>query len=1043
MAVLKVSEDAYAEQPALEWLIETGWSYRHGSEVAPDSGSTERTHWSDVVLLKTIRESVGRLNPQLPADAVTRAVELVLTTSSPDVVRDHYDFHQMLVTGVPVVWLDEEGQERSTRAVLVDWERPESNSLLAINQFKIVMGTKHRRPDILLFVNGIPLGQVELKNPADEAATPEAAVNQVHHYRGTIPGLYRFVEVIGVSDLLQARVGTITTQKEHFAEWRAIAPGDSDGKSQLEVMLRGVFEPAAFLDLVRNFILFETDSVKTWMVLAKYHQVDAVNRAVEATAEAITGDGRAGVVWHTQGSGKSYSMVFYVTKLRRDSRFANPTVVCVTDTTDLDNQLMETFARQPQLAPVVDQAERIQGSEKGLYELLQVPADGIVFTTIQKFGRRKDEGEIPVLSERHNIIMIADEAHRSQYADLAQNLQAALPNATRIGFTGTPIERGDRNTRLAFGDYISIYRMGRAQQDGATVPIYYESRQVPLEIEDLGALKAVEEVLETEEEESARQLTSAWAQLANVVGAPDRLDRVVDDLVEHYTERCKTLPGKAMLVAYSRRIAAAYVERLQAKLGAEAVTAVMTAQATEDQLLSQFRRSKQEMRQLEEDFKNPDSSLRIAVVKNMWLTGFDAPVLHTLYIDKPMRDHGLLQAIARVNRVFRHKPGGLVVDYIGIGDDLRASLTAYSNEDVDDVVVPLEVAAKKLTEKHEVMLDLLHGVDFHPTAGASAVEKATLLAQAVEYASARYVLDEARAKLLLTEQAQYERWFSLVSPNEPSVSQRYDRDFFATVAKVVRLGLADDKPGGGNASSHAKQAVEQFFSEGLGGGEIIDVFEMAGQQRPEISVLSDDFLDNIHTRISQPDLQIALLRKLINNEVRVRLHSNRTQAKKFSEALQGVLARYDARQITSADVVARLVELAKELRAARHRHEALGLSEEEASFYDALAGDAESWQADETLAAIASDLVRAIKADLSVDWADRENTQAALRSKIRRLLRKREHREAILAANAAAAETRTEFNGGIDDIAQRVFEQAKSLYRYWPDVETHQLFEYL
>jgi type I restriction enzyme R subunit len=1041
VAVLKVNEDAYAEQPALEWLINAGWSYRHGSEVAPDSGSGERTRWSDLVLMATLRESVGRLNPELSAEAVTRVTELVLTTVSPDVVRDHYDFHQLLVTGVPVAWLDEEGLERSTRAVLVDWEHPKNNSLLAINQFKIVIGTKNRRPDVLLFVNGIPLGQIELKNPADEAATPQAAVNQVKHYRDTIPGLYRFVEVIGVSDLLQARVGTITTHKEHFAEWKDMDPEESVGRPELEVMIRGAFEPTAFLDLVRNFILFETDGVKTWMVLAKYHQVDAVNRAIEATAHAMGSDGRAGVVWHTQGAGKSYSMVFYVTKLRRDSRFANPTVVCVTDTTDLDNQLMETFARQPQLAPVVDQAERIQGSDKGLYELLQVPADGIVFTTIQKFGRRKDEGPIPVLSERRNIVVIADEAHRSQYAELAQNLQVALPHATRIGFTGTPIERGDRNTRLAFGDYISIYRMGRAQQDGATVPIYYESRQVPLEIEDAEALKKVEEVLETEEQESASQLTSAWAQLEKVVGAPDRLDRVVEDLVAHFTTRCKTLPGKAMLVAYSRRVAAEYVERLQAKLGVEAVTAVMTAQATEDRLLSQFRRSKQEMRQLEEDFKNPDSPLRIVVVKNMWLTGFDAPVLHTLYIDKPMRDHGLLQAIARVNRVFRDKPGGLVVDYIGIGDDLRASLTAYSTDEIDDVVIPLETAAKKLQEKHEVMLDLLHGVNFQPTAGASAVERATLLAKAVQDAASRYVLDEERAELLLSEQAQYERWFSLVSPNEPSITQRYDRDFFATVAKVVRLALADDKPGGGSASPQAQQAVEQFFSEGLGGGEIIDVFEMAAQERPEISVLSDDFLDNIGTRVTQPDLQIALLKKLINNEVGVRLRTNQAQARRFSEALQDVLARYDARQITSADVVARLVELAKEVRAARHRHEALGLSEEEASFYDALAGDAEDWQADETLAAIAADLVKAIKADLSVDWADRENTQAALRSKIRRLLRKREYREAILAANDAAP-TGGEFNGGIDQIAQRVFEQARSLYRYWPDTETERLFEH-
>jgi type I restriction enzyme R subunit len=1040
-AILKVSEDAFAEQPALEWLVDCGWTYRHGAEIAPDAGTGERTHWSDVVLLASLRRAVRRLNPEISEDAVTRVVELVLTGTSPDLIRDHYDFHSLLLSGVPVSWLDENGYERSTRARLIDWTSPERNQFLAVNQFKIIQGTKNRRPDILLFINGLPLGQIELKNPADETATPEAAVNQVAHYRDTIAQLYRFVEVIGVSDLLKARVGTITTPKEHFAEWKTMDPEDSAGKSQLEVMIREVFEPRALLDLIRNFVLFETDGTRTWKVMAKYHQVDAVNRAVEATSEAMGGDQRAGVVWHTQGAGKSYSMVFYVTKLRRDERFANPTVVCVTDTNDLDNQLMETFARQAHLAPVVDQADRIKGGAKSLYELLDVPADGIVFTTIQKFGRQADEGPIPVLSERRNVVVIADEAHRSQYAGLAQNLQAALPNATRIGFTGTPIERSDRNTRLAFGDYISVYRMGRAQEDGATVPIYYESRQVPVQVEDPDALRKVEEVLETEDQTAADQLTSAWAQLEKVVGAPDRLDRVVDDLVEHYTDRCRTLPGKAMLVAYSRRVAAEYVERLSTRLGKNAVTAVITASATEDPILSKYRRSKQEMRQLEEDFKNPDHPLRVVVVKNMWLTGFDAPVLHTLYIDKPMRDHGLLQAIARVNRVFREKHGGLVVDYIGIGDDLRSSLEAYSAGDVDDVVVPLEVAAKKLVEKHEVMLDLLHGVDFHPAADATAGERATKLAYAAQQAVARYVLDDERAQLYLSEQSQYARWFALVSPNEPSVSQRYDHDFFATVAKVLRTALIEEGTSGGTASREAEQAVKQFFSEGLGGGEILDVFEMAGAERPEISVLSDEFLDNIGTRVTQPELQIALLRKLLNNEVRVRLRANQTQAKHFSEALAAVLARYDARQITSAEVVAQLVELAKELRAARRRHEDLKLSEEEAAFYDALAGHAEDWSADATLAAIATDLVRAIKADLSVDWADRANTEAAIRSKIKRLLRKPDYRDAVKRlAEAQASEGNG--GGGIDLVAQRIFAQARALYRYWPEVETGRLFEH-
>ena len=1035
-AALKVSEDAFAEQPALEWLLDCGWSYRHGSEVAPESGSGERSHWADVVLMDSLRRAVQRLNPQLPGDAVTRVAELVLTTTSPDVLRDHYDFHQLLIAGVPISWLDDEGMERSTRARLVDWSNLGANEFAAVNQFVIITGAKNRRPDIVLFVNGMPLGQIELKSPADEAATPLAACNQVAHYKETIPKLYRYVEVIGVSDLMQARVGTITTPAEHFAEWKTMDPEDSAGKSQLEVMIRGAFTPAALLDLIRSFVLFETDGAKTWKVMAKYHQVDAVNRAVEATFEAMEGDGRAGVVWHTQGAGKSYSMVFYVTKLRRDERFANPTVVCVTDTNDLDNQLMETFARQAHLAPVVDQADRIKGGPRGLYELLDVPADGIVFTTIQKFGRKEAEGPIPVLSQRRNIVVVADEAHRSQYAGLAQNLQTALPNATRIGFTGTPIERADRNTRLAFGDYISVYRMAKAQEDGATVPIYYESRQVPVEVEDPDALRKVEEVLEGEDEEAATKLASAWAQLEKVVGAPDRLDRVVEDFVAHYRDRCRTLEGKAMLVAYSRRVAAEYAERLKNVLGDDAVTAVMTAAATEDPILSQYRRSKQEMRQLEEAFKNPDHALRVVVVKNMWLTGFDAPVLHTLYIDKPMRDHGLLQAIARVNRVFKDKPGGLVVDYIGIGDDLRASLQAYSSSDVEDVVVPLEQAAKKLVEKHELMLDLVHGIEFRPAEGASAGEQATVLAMAAEEAVARYVLEDEKAQLFLDEQSQYARWFALVSPNPPSVEQRYDHDFFGVVAKALRLALAEEPGHGGLPSKDAEQAVKQFFSEGLGGGEILDVFAIAGQERPEISVLSDDFLDNIGTKVAKPELQVALLKKLLNGEVRARLRTNQTQAKQFSEELQAVLARYDARQLTSAEVVAALVELAKKMRTARRRHEELGLSEEESAFYDALAGTSADWTADPKLAEIAADLVRSIRSDLSVDWADRTNTEAAIRSKIKRLLRKPQYREAVRRYIRNG-----DGGGGLDVVAQRIFDQARTLYRYWPDVETDRLFE--
>jgi type I restriction enzyme R subunit len=1044
-AAIKVSEDSYAEQPTLEWLIENGWDYVYGPDIAPSGSAPERTHWSDVVLTGRLESAIRRINPKLPADAVRRAVELVLTTTSTEVILDHRDFHDFLLRGVPVTYLDDDGVERSPRAKVVDFDDLDNNDFVTVNQFRIVVGGKNRRPDVLLFVNGLPLGQIELKNPTAEPegdlgdseledASAVAAVNQVAHYRDTIPKLYRYVEVIGVSDLLQARVGTITTPPEHFAEWKSMDEDENNALSPLELMVRGAFATEPFLDLIRDYVFFETSGAKTWKIIAKYHQYDAVKRALQATVDAMDDDRRAGVVWHTQGSGKSYTMSFYVTKLRRDPRFANPTVVALTDRNALDDQLYKQFLRLPHLADAVSRAERIQGGADSLYDRLQVPTGGIVFTTIQKFQppaeARKERvaGQrvpMPVLSERRNVIVMCDEAHRSEYGDLARNVAQALPNAVRIGFTGTPIEIGDKSTRATFGDFISIYRMKRAQDDKAIVPIFYDSRQIAVQIADPTELLKVEEVLEDEELEAANKLVTPWAKLETVVGADARLDKVADDIAEHFTKRCERLPGKAMVVGYSRRIAAELTERLQQRLGKDAVTCVITAQATEDPKLSQFRRSKTETRALEDEFKEPDSPTRMVVVRDMWLTGFDVPSLHTLYVDKPMRDHGLLQAIARVNRVFADKPGGLVVDYIGIGDDLRESLTAYSKGDVDDVAVPFSTAVKKLRERHEVMLGLLHGIDFHPTEGMSAGQRATLFTKAVRDAADRFLADDEQTQLYLDEQLQFARWYALVSPDTAALGLAYDEGFFTTVAKQIRA-VAPKK---GEASKEAEQAVKQFFAEGLAAGDVVDVFELAGTERPEISVLSDEFLEHVKD-IDQPNLRVALMQKLLKGEIRARLRNNALQAKQFSDEVEAVLGRYRNKQLTSGEVVEALVELAKRLRDAKKRNEELGLSDEEAAFYDALAGHSEDWNADPQLAAIAHDLVKAIKADLTYDWADRSNAEAAIRAKVKRLLRTRGYTPPKPPGNGSGC-------GGdvtVDHVTQLVMAQAKSLYRYWPEV---------
>jgi type I restriction enzyme R subunit len=976
-----------------------------------------------VVLVASLRRAVSRINPHLPPEAVLLVCDVVLTSSSPSVVEDHRAFHELLLAGVPISYVDASGVERHDYARIIDFDDPAGNDFLVTNQLTVIVGGKNRRPDILLFVNGLPLGQLEFKAPGiGESAV--AAVNQIRHYTSTIPPLYRYVEVIGVSDLITARVGTLTTPAEHFAEWKAMGSGGaSPGRSQLGTMLAGVFAPARMLEIVRDFVLFQHDGARTWKVLAKYHQVHAVNAAVESVAAAMTGDRRGGVVWHTQGAGKSYTMVFFVNKLRRDPRFQNPTVVAVTDRTDLDNQLIDTFSATHLAASAV-QAEEITGGPRSLHTLLDVPAGGIVFTTIQKFAPPSRGTVMPVLSERPNVIVMADEAHRSQYAAFAENITMALPNATRIGFTGTPVERADRSTALVFGEYVSVYRMRQAQEDRATVPIYYESRQIPLDVADPAQLAEVEEILEAEEQEAATKLVTAWAKLEKIVGAPERLDRLADDVYGHFTARSDALEGKGMVVAYSRRVAAELTHRLRGRFGEEAVDCVISAQATDVPEVSHFRRSKAELRELARQFRDEKHPLRIVVVKDMWLTGFDAPILHTLYVDKPMRDHGLLQAIARVNRVFKDKPGGLVVDYIGIGEDLRASLRAYDEADIDDPVIPAAKAVAGLWEKYEVLCALFYPVGFRQGELHLAPDPHRLFLDAYDYVLA----SEERTREFLDTRAAMASWYALARTQPAAVELKEEIGFFNQLALEVRKISTPDA----QASPAAEQAVRQFFSEGLAAGEVLDILSMTESTRAEISVLSDEFLDSIANKSARQNIQMRLLEKLLKDGIRTRARTNGIQAKMFSDKVNEVLRRYELRQLTSADVVARLVDIAKELREVRQRHLHLGLTEEEAAFYDALAGLTDDVRPDPVRAPIARELVASIRGDLSVDWANRESTQAKIRAKVKRLLRKHSYRP-------PAQPTLAGGGGGLDTVTDAILNQARVLYRYWPEVPISRL----
>jgi type I restriction enzyme R subunit len=1012
MSTVAINEDTYAERPALEWLEEVGWALAEGKDLAPNAPGAERSSYQDVILTDRLRGAVKELNPNLPNSAIDQVVMVVRSTDSPVPILDHQAFHRLLIIGVPVTYRDSAGVEHSTSAKLVDWDDPNRNDFLAVRQVVIIGPTqKNDRTDILLYVNGIPLAQIELKDP--KRANAEEAVDQVERYTREIPQLYRFVEFVMVSDLFEARVGTITTPAEHFAEWRSMDPDDEVGRSRLEVAINGIFPHDKFLDLVRNFVLFETDGAQTFKVMAKYHQVDAVNRAIESAAAAKDLDGRGGVVWHSQGSGKSYSMVFFTAKIRRDPRFDTPTIVAVCDRLDLDDQLYQQFAGQKQLAEVLLHADSVEE----LHKYLDTPADDIVFTTIQKFQPLQGQPGMPVISDRSNIVVIADEAHRTQYGKNAQNITRALPNAVRIGFTGTPIEKGDRSTRLVFGDYISVYKMQRSIEDGATVPIYYESRRIPLLVDDPDLVDEIADLLETEADEVQLSTVSSWARLEKLAGADDRLRVLADDIAKHFTERTEELSGKAMVVAMSRDICARLTELLKEKLGDEAVTCVITASSSDKPHIAKWERSKHERKQVEKDFKNPKHPLRLVVVRDMWLTGFDVPSLHTLYVDKPMKDHGLLQAITRVNRVFGDKSGGLVVDYIGIGEDLRKSLTAYNEDVIEEAVFDLKTAIAKLKEKHSVVAEVFHGIDYKSRHAMTVGQRATVFVVAYD----RVVADEKTREHFMKECSLLIRWYKLVNPHQAAIDVEDDLNFWAPLLERLR-GPHGFAP---KMSTKTEQALKQLYSEGLAAGEVIDVYKLIGEDQPELSILSDAFLDQLAGSGEYPHLKIDVLKRLLQDEIGVREHSNNLQAKLFDEALKDVLARYELNQLTSAEVIHSLVELAKKMREARRRHEALGLSIEEAAFYDAVAGTSDDWNPDPEIAVIARDLVKSIRSDLEVDWADRESVEAVIRVKVKRLLRR--HNFKPKPGGGGKPLDR-------DRVTDLVMEQARTLYRLWPEI---------
>ena len=990
--------EGVVEQAALDWFRSLGYATLTGAVLAPGGTAPERTSYDQVVLTGRLRDAALRINPDLPAAVVEQAVTRLLRAESQNALAENERVHQLLTGGVPVEHRTAEGEVRTVLVWLVDWEQSTVNDWLVVPQYTVVEAGKNRRADVVVFLNGLPVALLELKNPGDAHATLRGAWNQVQTYRRDIPALFTPNALVVISDGTSAAMGSFTAGWEHYAPWKTI-----DGREvvtdrpALEVLIRGVFDQRRLLDLLRSFIVYSDEPDGLVKRVAKYHQYWAVNAAVESTLEAAgpDGDRRGGVVWHTQGSGKSIEMLLYAAKIMRSARMGNPTLVFITDRNDLDDQLFgEVFAP----ARILPEQPRKAESRADVRQVLSRASGGIVFATIQKFAPEAVGDVHPVLTDRRNVVVIADEAHRSQYgfADgYAKHLRDALPNATYLGFTGTPIESTDRSTRSVFGDYIDVYDLTRAVEDGATVRIYYESRlaKVSLPADALQTLDALaEEITEGAEEAEAARAKTKWARLEAIVGAEDRLDMVAADLVEHWSQRPR--PGKGMVVAMSRRIAVELYDRFVTLRpdwhdddpARGVVKVVMTGSAADPARYQPHLHSKDVRKQLKARARDPDDPLEIVIVRDMWLTGFDAPAMHTMYVDKPMQGAGLMQAIARVNRTFRDKPGGLIVDYLGIASHLRQALAEYSPTDREQAGVPIEQMVAAMLEKHDIVRGLLHGCAYAADPQLPAAQRMAAYATVLDVVMS----DPDRKTRFLDQVLALAKAFALCASRDEALAIRNDVRLFADVrAAILKIENPDSGRAGSKAGVELEAAIGQLVDEAVVADAVIDVYALAGIETPELSILSDEFLDGIAHK-DKPNLQMGMLRKLLSDEIRTVQRTNLVQARRFSEQLDDAINRYTNRALTTAEIIAELVKLAKQMRDAARRHEQLGLSVAEAALYDAIVqNDAAVLQmGDATLKKIAVDLVWAVQQSVTIDWSVKESVRAAMRAKVRRLLAK-------------------------------------------------------
>jgi len=1044
----KTSENTL-EQTALMWFEDLGYTVRFGPDIAFDGLQPERSaeaNYTDVVLADRLRSALERINPGLPTDAIDDAVRQISHPESPALIINNRRFHKMLTDGVDTSWMNHDG-EQNGKVWLFDLKDIDNNDWLAVNQFTVVEDKRERRPDIVVFINGLPIAVIELKNPADEKATIKHAFNQLQTYKSQIPSLFVYNELLIISDGLQARAGALTSGWDRFMPWRTIdgtdlyrEPGNekqTDGVVQpgLETLLKGVFSKQLLLDYILNFITFEDDGGDTTTIAKKaagYHQYHAVNKAIECTLSACGidadskqiygrfldaervdpfkskednpkwgkgsshfGDKRIGVIWHTQGSGKSLSMAFYAGKVIRHPAMQNPTVLVITDRNDLDEQLFGTFSVNYSL---LRQKPVQADSRVNLRELLSVASGGVVFSTIQKFFPDQKGDEHPLLSDRRNIVVIADEAHRSQYDFIdgfARHLHDALPNASFIGFSGTPIESRDKNTPAVFGDYIDKYDILQAVEDGATVRIYYESRLAKLELNESEKPKIdpeFEEITEAEEEETRKQrLRSKWASLEAMVGTEKRIGLVAADLVQHFEDRDAAMSGKALIVCMSRRICVDMYNAI-IKLRPEwhspddktgAVKIVMSGSASDEISWQPHIRTKKAREAIAKRFKDYNDDLKLVIVRDMWLTGFDCPSMHTMYVDKPMAGHNLMQAIARVNRVFRDKQGGLVVDYLGLADSLRAAMRTYAVSGGKGAAhVDQEQAVAVMLEKYQVVKDMLHGYDYMPILKSRPADRIKGIAMTMDFILG---LEDGKKRFLYAVSA-LSKAFALSVPHEKSLEIRDEVGLFQEIRSgLVKATVSESE----RSPEEIESAIKQLVSRAVSSTEIVDIFAAAGLKKPDISILSDEFLAEVR-QLPQRNLALELLKKLITDDIRTRMRKNVVQARSFAEMLEKSINKYQKRAIEAAEVIEELIKLAKEMREAHQRGEKLGLTEDEVAFYDALEvnDSAVKVMGDEALKFLAQELVKAVKRSVSVDWTMRDNARAQIRVIVKRILRK-------------------------------------------------------